>query len=71
MIVVRLVVENPLVIEDGQHFLGKVLRLQGSLTEVHCVNFGGSTNQDCHPHPLCNLQLYAVPPYGVWRKRIW
>ena len=35
-------------------------------TEVQRVSFVGSTNQDCHPHPLCNLQnLQAVPPYEI------
>ena len=33
-----------------------------SCTEVQRVSFVGSTNEDCHPHPLCNLQnLHAVP----------
>ena len=34
-----------------------------STTEVQRVSFVGSTNADCHPHSLCNLQnLHAVPP---------
>ena len=32
MILIGPVVENPLGFEDGQYFLGKVLRLQSSLT---------------------------------------
>ena len=33
-------------------------------TKVQHVSFVGSTNEDCHPHPLCNLQnLHVVPPY--------
>jgi len=37
---------------------------RASRTEVQRVSFVGSTNEDCHPHPLCNLQnLHAVPPY--------
>jgi len=32
-------------------------------TEVQRVSFVGSTNEDYHPDPLCNLQnLHAVPP---------
>jgi len=38
----------------------------GDDTEVQRVSFVSSTNEDCHPHPLCNLQnLYAVPPYAL------
>jgi len=37
-------------------------------TEVQRVSFVGSTNEDCHPHSLCNLQnLHAVPPYTTTR----
>jgi len=35
-------------------------------TQVEHVSFVGSTNEDCHPHPLCNLQnQYAVRLYYV------
>ena len=34
-------------------------------TEGQHVSFVGSTNEDCHPRPLCNLRdLHAVPPYS-------
>ena len=35
IILIRLVVDNPLVVEDGQYFLGKVPKLQGSLAITH------------------------------------
>jgi len=38
--------------------------LGNRFTEVERVSFVGSTNEDCHPDALCNLQnLHAVPPY--------
>ena len=41
----------------------------GGSQEVQRVNFEGSTNADCHPHPLCNIQNpRAVPPcyFNSW-----
>jgi len=48
------------------HYIGTSAPLRVALklypTEVQRVSFVGSTNEGCHPHPLCNLQnLHAVP----------
>jgi len=45
---------------EPHHCLSLALYYGGMIQRV---SFVGSTNEDCHPHPLCNLQnLYAVPP---------
>ena len=35
-------------------------------TEVQRVSFVGSTNQDCHAHPLCNLQNLLGSGVKYW-----
>jgi len=44
----------------------RVIQVRVLLSEVQRVCFVGSTNEDCHPHPLCNLQkLHAVPLLAI------
>jgi len=52
IILVGLVVENPLVVEDGQYSLGKVLRLQSSLTMQGAHKVGGELQKSTGLMPI-------------------